>query len=233
MTQKILFLEDDRLLGTLISKGLGNAGFEVRLISRLEALQETAEAFCPDVAVLDLEIGGRNSLEEMPAFRKRHPHLPIIFASSHTDGKEIVACWNLGCTDYIKKPYEMEELIYHIRKWGTTTMTAKATDTLTLGHYRLNLHTRDLIYQKQLQKTLNPKEFELLCMLITHKGEILGRRLLLQKVWNNQSAEESLNNYITYLRKHLKEDPRIQIRTVKGKGYLLTYREEEAGEGFL
>lgn len=127
----------------------------------------------------------------------------------------------------------MEELIYHIRKWGTTTMTAKATDTLTLGHYRLNLHTRDLIYQKQLQKTLNPKEFELLCMLITHKGEILGRRLLLQKVWNNQSAEESLNNYITYLRKHLKEDPRIQIRTVKGKGYLLTYREEEAGERFL
>lgn len=224
MIQKILFLEDDLLLGTLISKGLRQAGFEVRLISRLEELYTATETFRPDLTVVDLEIGGLNSLKEMPSFRKRYPQMPIVFASSHTDGKEIIACWNLGYTDYVKKPYEVEELIYHIRKWlGTTTA---ASDMLTLGHYQLNLQTRDLIYQTQIQKRLNPKEFNLLRMLITRKEEVIDRSEFLKKVWNNQPAEESLNNYITYLRKHLNKDPRILIRTVKGKGYILTYREE-------
>lgn len=222
MIQRILFLEDDLILGALISKGLIQAGFEVRLISQLERLYETTENFRPHLAIMDLEIGGRNSLEEMPAFRKRFPQLPILFASSHTDGKEIVACWNLGYTDYIKKPYEIEELVYHICKWSTMT----ATDTLTLGHYQLNLHTRDLIYHQQIQKTLNPKEFDLLRILIARQGEVVDRKELLKKVWNNQQAEESLNNYIAYLRKHLSQDARILIRTVKGKGYILTCREE-------
>lgn len=222
MAEKILFLEDDLLLGTLISKGLQNAGFEVQLINRLEELLAATQAFHPDLLVLDLEIAGRSSLEEAPALRGYYPLLPIIFASSHTNGKEIIACLNLGYTDYIKKPYEIEELIYYIRKW----LPAATTTTLSFGRYQLNLQTRILTYIDQTEKTLNPKEFQLLYMLLMQQGVVVSRTDLLERVWNKQEAEESLNNYITYLRKHLSKDPQIIIRTIKGQGYMLICGEE-------
>lgn len=218
MIPKIVFLEDDFILGTLISKGLQKAGFEVELIGRLEKLHETVQMYSPDIVVLDLEIEGRNSLEAVPALRRLQPQLPIIFASSHTNGKEIVACLNWGDTDYIKKPYDVEELIYHIHHCLATV----SADTICFGHYQLNLQTRDLAYKEQKIQTLNPKEFDLLHILLVHKEETVERKELLEKVWHNLMAEESLNNYIAYLRKYLNKDPQIKIRTIKRKGYILT-----------
>lgn len=215
---KIVFLEDDFILGTLISKGLQKSGYEVELIGRLEKLHETVQRYSPDVVVLDLEIEGRNSLEAVPELRRLQPQLPIIFASSHTNGKEIVACLNWGDTDYIKKPYDVEELIYHIHH----CLGVSASDTIFFGQYQLNLQTRDLAYQKEKIQTLNPKEFDLLRILLAHKEETVERTELLEKVWHNLVAEESLNNYIAYLRKYLNKDPQVKIRTIKRRGYILT-----------
>lgn len=219
---KILFLEDDPLIGALVSKGLQKAGFNVQWISRLENIHQEAEAHHPDIMVFDLQIGNRNCLEEIPRLRLSHPSVPILFASSHTDGKEIVACLGIGNAGYIKKPYELEELLYHIRRW----LPARK-NIISFGSYRLNPGSRELTYKNQPVAMLNPKEYDILYLLLSRRGEIVSRDELLGKVWYNPKAGGSLNNYITYLRKYFDKDRQVVIQTVRREGYMLVVYEKQ------
>lgn len=90
-----------------------------------------------------------------------------------------------------------------------------------LGRFALNATNRDLFFDDELDFKLNPKEFEILRILLEQQGKTVTRQKLLEKVWNNDLAEESLNNYFTYLRRYLRKDPKVKIQTIKGIGYSL------------
>lgn len=220
MAYKILFVEDDLLFGSIITKGLEKRGLEVWFRNRLNGLSEAIAAFRPNILVLDLEVGAENSLDLLPALRSAYPSLPILFESSHTDGPEIEKCLKAGVTHYIKKPYQIEELGAYIDRL-LPLLPSRDIDCHVFGRFALNVTNRDLYFDDALDFKLNPKEFEILRILLENLGKTVTRQKLLERVWNNELADESLNNYFTNLRRYLRKDSTVKIQTIKGIGYSL------------
>lgn len=220
MAHKVLFIEDDFLFGSIITKGLEKRGLEVCFRDNLNDLPEAIATFRPNILVLDLEVGPESSLDRLPFLRSCYPSLPILFESSHTDGPEIEKCLQAGVFHYIKKPYQIEELGAYIDRL-LPLLPSRDIDCHVFGRFALNVTNRDLYFDDALDFKLNPKEFEILRILLEHQGKTVTRRTLLERVWNNDLADESLNNYFTNLRRYLRKDPEVEIRTIKGIGYSL------------
>lgn len=224
MAHKVLFVEDDILFGSIITKGLEKRGLEVCFRDQLNGLSEIIASFRPNILVLDLEVGTENSLEILPALRSSYPSLPILFESSHTGGPEIEKCLKAGVTHYIKKPYPIEELGAYIDQL-LPLLPSRDMDCHVFGRFALNVTNRNLYFNDELDFKLNPKEFETLRIMLENQGKTVTRQKLLEKVWNNDLADESLNNYLTNLRRYLRKDPNVEIQTIKGIGYSLVLQK--------
>lgn len=217
-TKKILFIEDDMIVGSLVTRGLENAGYKVLFMNSLDNFRQTLTDQLPDLILLDLEVNNKNSSDELPFIRSVYPSLPVIIASSHISGKEIGYCLDAGVSYYIKKPYELEELLPLIHRF-CPDIKDTAPNSISFGKYHLQTDNHQLFFGEKHVQTLNPKEFSLLSLLLSKPGEIVERSEILQQIWQNENAGDSLNNYITYLRNYLKQDPDIEIKTVKKIGY--------------
>lgn len=222
MTQKILFIEDDSTLGELYSDVLQKGGFEVTYRNTLKNIRQVIADLMPDLLILDLEVGNDNSLDEIPFIHRKHPSIPIIVATSHIDSLTVDRCYEGGAAQVIKKMYGINELLHHIYHLLPPNLPTTAANGITFGQYLLNTDTHTLSFLNIWSATLNPKEFQLLHLLLENKETIVSRTHILQQVWNNEAADSSLNNYITRLRHYLSKDPNIQIQTIKKEGYTLT-----------
>ena len=79
-------------------------------------VQESLASIPPDLLILDIEVNNQNSLDFLPAIHSQYPQLPVIIASSHTNGAEIIRSYDAGANHYIKKPYDITELVFQIRR---------------------------------------------------------------------------------------------------------------------
>ena len=112
---KLIYIEDDQILGNLITQALVDYGFEIDFRTTLNGLQESLVSMLPDLLILDIEVNNQSCLDILPAIRSQYPQLPIIIASSHTDGAKIVRSYDAGANHYIKKPYDITELVFQIQ----------------------------------------------------------------------------------------------------------------------
>ena len=112
---KLIYIEDDQILGNLITQALVDYGFEIDFRTTLNGLQEGLASMLPDLLILDIEVNNQSCLDILPAIRSQYPQLPIIIASSHTDGAKIVRSYDAGANHYIKKPYDITELVFQIQ----------------------------------------------------------------------------------------------------------------------
>ena len=112
---KLMYIEDDQILGNLITQALVDYGFEIDFRTTLNGLQESLASMLPDLLILDIEVNNQSCLDILPAIRSQYPQLPIIIASSHTDGAKIVRSYDAGANHYIKKPYDITELVFQIQ----------------------------------------------------------------------------------------------------------------------
>lgn len=112
---KLIYIEDDQILGNLITQALVDYRFEIDFRTTLNGLQESLASMLPDLLILDIEVNNQSCLDILPAIRSQYPQLPIIIASSHTDGAKIVRSYDAGANHYIKKPYDVTELVFQIQ----------------------------------------------------------------------------------------------------------------------
>lgn len=112
---KLIYIEDDQILGNLITQALVDYGFEIDFRTTLNGLQESLASMLPDLLILDIEVNNQSRLDILPAIRSQYPQLPIIIASSHTDGAKIIRSYDAGANHYIKKPYDVTELVFQIQ----------------------------------------------------------------------------------------------------------------------
>ena len=163
--------------------------------------------------------------------RQQNAELPIIFLTAKTLKEDILEGFKIGADDYITKPFSMEELVMRIE---AILRRVKGKKTRENTIYHIGRFTFDT--QKQLlsigdkQTKLTTKENELLALLCAHANEILQRDYALKTIWidDNYFNARSMDVYITKLRKHLKDDPSIEIINIHGKGYKLIAPEAEA-----
>ena len=114
-SSKLIYIEDDQILGNLITQALVDYGFEIDFRTTLNGLQESLASMLPDLLILDIEVNNQSCLDILPAIRSQYPQLPIIIASSHTNGAKIIRSYDAGANHYIKKPYDVTELVFQIQ----------------------------------------------------------------------------------------------------------------------
>ena len=222
----MLFIDDDLLLGQIVSTALQEEGYEVYYQNSLAGLTACATACSPDIIFLDVEIGTGNGIEEAPGLRALLPEVPLFFISSHTDGSIIRLGLETGATGYLKKPFDMEELIGYIQRYAVHTTQVY----IPIGRLILNNHTRELTDSRsgKLIKYLSNMEYRLLGLLAAYPKQVVQKKLIEEVLWGKTETpnEQSLMNCISHLRKYLAADSGMEIALLHKQGYML--RPEQA-----
>jgi len=227
---KILLCEDDENLGMLLREYLQAKGYVTELCADGEAGYKAFLKAKFDICVLDVMMPKKDGFTLAKEIRNSNQEIPIIFLTAKTLKEDILEGFKIGADDYITKPFSMEELVFRIEAIIRRTRGKKNKESTV---YRIGKFTFDT--QKQLlclgddQRKLTTKENELLALLCSHANEILQRDFALKTIWidDNYFNARSMDVYITKLRKHLKDDPQIEIINIHGKGYKLITPDEE------
>ena len=223
MAIKVLYVEDELFLGKIVKETLETRGFDVIMESDGADVVRTFEDEQPDICILDVMLPNKSGFEIAEEIRKLNDDVPIIFLTAKTQTDDVVQGFKIGANDYIRKPFSMEELIVRIenalrvRKDEPIVLSG---DTIHLGKYQFHLNKQVLSIGKE-EKKLSYRESELLKYLYGQRDKVIDRRDLLNHIWGNDSFFNSrnLDVYITKIRSYLKEDPSLEIITIKGVGY--------------
>ena len=226
---KILLCEDDENLGMLLREYLQAKGFTTELCADGELGYKAFLKTKFDICVLDVMMPKKDGFTLAKEIRNSNQEIPIIFLTAKTLKEDILEGFKIGADDYITKPFSMEELVFRIEAIMRRTKGKKSKESTV---YHIGQFTFDT--QKQLlcigneQRKLTTKENELLALLCSHANEILQRDFALKTIWidDNYFNARSMDVYITKLRKHLKDDPKIEIINIHGKGYKLITPDE-------
>lgn len=221
---KILYVEDELFLGKIVKESLETRGYEVTMETDGDKVLNLYKQVSPDVCVLDVMLPNKDGFSIAEEIRQVNPVVPILFLTAKTQTQDLVKGFQLGGNDYIRKPFSMEELIVRIEnvlryKNGEKT-TADKKDEIHIGKYTFHLN-RQVLTDQQEERKLSFRESELLKLLYENKDKIIDRRDILNLLWGNDNFFNSrnLDVYITKLRGYLKNDPSVEILTIKGIGY--------------
>lgn len=220
---KVLYVEDELFLGKIVKESLESRDHEVVMESDGAKATELFKRSKPDICILDIMLPNKDGFTIADEIRELDEDVPIIFLTAKTQTEDVVKGFSLGGNDYIRKPFSMEELIVRIqnllrnKKEGSQKITGNIA---VMGQYTFHLNRQTLVNAKEERK-LSFRESELLKLLYENRDRIIDRKDILNLLWGNDSYFNSrnLDVYITKLRSYLKEDPSLEIITIKGIGY--------------
>jgi len=218
---KVLLAEDDRDFGNILSQYVSISGFEVTLARDGKEAWELFNLEKPDICVLDVMMPEMDGFTLGEKIKEAQPDVPLIFLTAKSLKEDIVRGLKIGADDYITKPFDPEVLILRInnilkRAYSSSNDEYKISSTL------LKFHTLELICCNTREK-LTLKEAQLLRYFIVNKNKILAREDILTEIWGEDDyfLGRSMDVFISRLRKFVSEDKNIDIRTVRGTGFIL------------
>ena len=224
---KVLVAEDDRDFGNILTQYISISGFDVKLGRDGKEAWDLFNQDKPDICVFDVmmpEMGGFTLAEKV---KEAHPDVPVIFLTAKSLKEDIVRGLKIGADDFITKPFDPEVLILRInnilkRAYSSTNDEFKVSKTV------LKYNTLELICGNSKEK-LTLKEAQLLKYFIINKNKILAREDILTEIWGEDDyfLGRSMDVFISRLRKYVTEDTNIDIRTVRGTGFILEEIKKE------
>ncbi|HRD53944.1 MAG TPA: response regulator transcription factor [Flavobacteriales bacterium] len=223
---RLLVVEDDPNLGTMLTNYLRARGYEADL--RTDG-QQGAVAFGKgkyDLILLDVMMPLKDGFTLAKEIRSKDAEVPIIFLTAKSMKQDTLIGFQSGADDYITKPFGMEELLLRI---GAVLRRTKGAEPQIDEPVVYRFSQSELDHRKQVLRTpvgerrLTTKENELLRLLCVHRNQVLERTVALNQVWGHDSYfnGRSMDVYIAKLRKYLKEDPATEIINIHGTGFRL------------
>jgi DNA-binding response OmpR family regulator len=226
MKTKILYVEDELFLGKIVHETLQNQNFEVLLITDGAKVVKSLETFIPDICVVDIMLPNIDGYDVCKQIKSIYPQIPVIFLTAKVETRDLVKGFECGGTDYMRKPFSMEELIIRINNQLKLTKkenhkSIDIADERILGKYIFYPNRYELKSPTKLIK-ISQREQEILNIITLNKNQSIDRKTLLKTIWGDDSYFNSrnLDVYIRKLREYFSEDTSIEIVTLKGKGYL-------------
>jgi two-component system, OmpR family, response regulator MprA len=222
---QILLVDDETVITGFLRRGLAYKGYDVRIAETAETALDSARDFPPDLVILDIGLPDLDGHEVCRRLRAGgDSDLPIIMLTAKDSVQDKIAGLDNGADDYLTKPFVFDELVARVRAaLRRREATARPATNLEVGNLRLDLAARQVWRAGQLIE-LTTREYELLELLMRHKGQVLTKEILFERVWgyDNEAGFEVIKVYINYLRSKLKltDQPEI-IHTVRGVGYML------------
>jgi DNA-binding response OmpR family regulator len=221
MTHTILVVEDDQGLQKYLKELLLDNGYSVHVASTgLEALNYSKKSE-PDLIVLDLGLPIMTGETVLQEIRKRDKSLPIIVLTAKDSINDIVQGFNLGADDYITKPFVADEFLARIK--AKLRQQADADNLLKVADLVLDSKTLQ-VHRNDIQIQLTPQEFKLLQYLMSNKGRILTREMILSRIWMYSTDVETrvVDVYMGYLRKKIDaHNEKKLLHSIRGFGYVI------------
>lgn len=230
MVKKVLVVDDEQTIITLLQYNLQKAGFEVITAEDGEAGMKKAMEEHPEIIVLDLMLPKMDGIEVCKRLRQQNVMIPIIMLTAKDDEFDKILGLELGADDYMSKPFSPREVVARVkailrRKQLTIDKEIEEIvkeDELEIGDLNI-LPERYEAYICEQRLELTPKEFELLVYLAQNKGRVFTRDQLLNAIWNYEFASDTriVDVHISHLREKIESDSRrpIYIKTIRGVGY--------------
>lgn len=234
MAEKILVVEDEIALQETLAYNLKRQGYEVRTCGDGASALEEARTFKPDLVLLDVMLPGIDGFEVCRTLRQE-ASTPVLMLTARDDEIDRVVGLEVGADDYMTKPFSMRELMARVKAMlrrvrmireeiqsEATALPAINTQVLSFGSLELDLTKREIRLNGQAL-TVKPKEFELLIFLARHRGQVVTRELILERVWdwNFIGDSRTVDVHVRWLREKIEVDPSAPVRlvTVRGAGY--------------
>ncbi len=239
MGKKVLVVDDEKSIVTLLQYNLKQAGYEVLTEMDGEDGKNTALRENPDLIILDLMLPTMDGLEVCKQLRQQKNFTPILMLTAKDDEFDKVLGLELGADDYMTKPFSPREVVARVkailrRAKHQEDLNEKAeengSEQLIISNLSIYPDQYEAYHGEKLLE-LTPKEFELLLYLAKNKGRVLTRDQLLSAVWNYDFAGDTriVDVHISHLREKIEQNTKkpLYIKTIRGLGYKL---EEPKGE---
>ena len=218
MTQ-ILLVEDDETLSELISEYLSEQGYDVTVCADAKVALDTAYERNFDILILDVKLPKGDGFSLLRELRRLGDDTPAIFTTSLNTLQDLEIGYKSGCDDYLKKPYELKELLLRIQILLKRKFSHVNDEFIELnGGYKFYPSSKTLRQNGQIV-SLSNKESELLALFLENKNALLSKEAIFEKIWNygEEPSELSLRVYVKNLRRILGKDAIINRR---GDGYI-------------
>ena len=183
--KRILFIDDDVTLGTIVTLALNEAGYETHYQTSLTAITSVIHELNPHLLLLDVEIGKDDGIDKALQLKALAPDIPVLFVSSHVESAEVVRALRAGAVAYLKKPFELEDLLAYVQRYTSDTFAE-----IRIGHFTLNPKERLLTTETGEARTLSLSECKLLSLLASHRNEVVTRAEIEDVLWQGEAANE-------------------------------------------
>lgn len=229
MGNKILFVEDEEDLTLIVADTLRGQGYEV--ITAADGIDglDRFKSEGADIVVADVMMPKMDGFSMAKEIRKLSLTVPLLFLTAKSTIDDVEEGFEIGANDYLKKPFELRELIVRVKALLRRFNTNRSEDLkYPLGSYMFNVSTQTLSLDGQSME-LSHFEARLLELLATNIGKTVDASELMVAVWQRDepSNRNSLHGYIHKLRRALRQDPSISIINQRGFGYMLTINKEQ------
>jgi len=224
---QLLIAEDDPNLGQILKEYLELKGYHATLTRDGHEAVESFKANNYDLCILDVMMPRKDGFAVAKEIRSINKEMPFIFLTARSQQEDTLKGLQLGADDYIKKPFSMEELTLRLQAILRRVDNGEPRqENFTLSDYDFDYTRHQLKYAGEVRK-LTSKEAELLLLLCQTMNKTLDRSAALKIIWGDDSYfnARSMDVYITKLRKHLKDDEKVNIITVHGQGFRLVIDE--------
>lgn len=217
----LLFVEDELKLAQVVVANLEFQGFRIRHFANGSQAWSSFLHVKPDVVILDVMMPEMDGFTLASKIRSHDGATPMIFLTARTSTQDVVKGFKLGGNDYMRKPFDIEELVARILSLVKSSPKDNLSPNLNIGNYVLNPN-RHLLHFGSEMIQLSFRQSELLKMLYENRNTILNRQDILNG-WSGDyvSSGRSLDVFVSRLRKFLEKDPHIKIINIRGKGYKL------------
>ncbi|MFL0354241.1 response regulator transcription factor [Xanthomarina sp. GH4-25] len=226
MEKRILLADDDIDFGTTLKKYLELNKFEVVWAKDGAEALEVFKMHAFDICIIDVMMPKMDGFKLSKKISKKNPETPFLFLTARKTKEDRIKGLSLGADDYISKPFEVEELILRInniikrtKQQKTITLDSKKNELIEIGKYIFDIDNLSLSINNKTTK-ITEKEAQLIFFLNSNRNKLIPREDILEKIWgqNDFFSGRSMDVFITRVRKRLKDDKNINIKSVRGVG---------------
>ena len=230
MTEKILIVEDDPTLLETLIYNLKREGYAVEGVSDGQVALKTIREQNPDLIILDLMLPGIDGLEITRILRQEMT-IPIIMLTARDGEIDRVLGLEIGADDYLTKPFSMRELMARVKallrrvridQEKSTSESGQVVEKFEFDDLTINLTRLEVTLNDQVL-ALKPKEYELLLYLARHRGQVMSRDNILERVWGWDfgGGSRTVDVHVRWLREKIEKEPAdpVRIVTIRGVGY--------------
>ncbi len=220
---RILIVEDDATIGRFVELELGHAGFDVRRVTDGTTALVEAGDFAPDLIVLDLMLPGIDGIEVARTLRERGENMPILMLTARSETQDVVTGFDAGADDYLRKPFEVPELLSRIRALLKRSEHDKPAPQYKAAGVEIDPASRSVTVDGH-PVTFTAKEYDLLEFFVTNAGRVISRDEILETVWGGQHTSDSnvIEVFVCHVRNKIGDNDNQIIRTIRGVGYFFS-----------